>query len=66
MLIATTSAVRFCSTCADDRTFEQPMCVEGHGGDCPEWCCLECGSALFLGPWQTEAVLADLVAQRVA
>jgi hypothetical protein len=41
-----------CPTCADLRAFEQPPCVDGHtegGGECPEWACADCGTALFIG-----------------
>ena len=47
----TTSAVvlRWCSTCRDEVMFEQPECRDEHGGDCPEWVCVQCGEALLLG-----------------
>jgi hypothetical protein len=41
-----------CPTCDDDREFGQPPCVDGHtadGGDCPEWACADCGTALLSG-----------------
>ena len=41
-----------CPTCGDERDFVQPPCVDGHteeGGECPEWACAECGTALFAG-----------------
>jgi hypothetical protein len=31
------------------RAFVQPPCAEGHtddGGDCPEWACTDCGTAV--------------------
>jgi len=37
-----------CTTCGSDRGFEQPICAEGHGADCPELCCLACGLAVML------------------
>ena len=40
--------VRFCTTCRGDVSFEQPECADGHGSDCPEWVCLECGDALLV------------------
>jgi hypothetical protein len=41
-----------CPTCDDVREFVQPPCVDGHtadGGECPEWACADCGTALLIG-----------------
>jgi hypothetical protein len=41
-----------CPTCGDERLFDQPPCVDGHtddGGECPEWACADCGTALITG-----------------
>ena len=39
-----------CASCAGERLFEQPACLDGHEpGECPEWACVECGHAVFLG-----------------
>jgi hypothetical protein len=41
-----------CPACGDDRAFVQPPCADGHtedGGLCPEWACVDCGSALVAG-----------------
>jgi hypothetical protein len=41
-----------CPTCAEETTFEQPLCIDGHtedGGACPEWACTGCGTALVIG-----------------
>jgi hypothetical protein len=41
-----------CPSCGDDRDFVQPLCVDGHtegGGECPEWACAECGTAVIVG-----------------
>jgi hypothetical protein len=51
-----------CATCGDEREFVQPPCVDGHtddGGECPEWACVDCGTAVFSGtvPAATPAVL---------
>ena len=39
-----------CPACGDDHaTFVQPPCADGHtddGGECPEWACADCGTAL--------------------
>jgi hypothetical protein len=39
-----------CDVCAKVRAFEQPACVESHDGECPDWACTSCGSAIFLAP----------------
>ena len=57
--------LRWCTTCAAETTFEQPICDEGHGGDCPEWSCVECGEALLLGFDLPEIALTG-VGHRVA
>ena len=41
--------VRWCATCQDDVMFEQPGCPDEHGGDCPEWTCVQCGEAVLVG-----------------
>jgi hypothetical protein len=41
-----------CPACGDERAFVQPPCVDGHtddGGECPEWACADCGTAVFTG-----------------
>lgn len=38
-----------CSVCDDERCFEQPPCADGHGADCPEYACVECGMAIVVG-----------------
>ncbi|WP_165495179.1 hypothetical protein [Actinomadura roseirufa] len=30
--------------------FEQPPCLDGHGEECPERACAECGTAVLVGP----------------
>ena len=40
------TALRHCPSCDMEREFEQPPCVDGHGQDCPEWLCVECGLAM--------------------
>jgi hypothetical protein len=39
-----------CPSCADEREFVQPPCVDGHtedGAECPEWACADCGTAVL-------------------
>jgi hypothetical protein len=41
-----------CPPCGEVRDFVQPPCADGHtddGGDCPEWICVDCGTALLIG-----------------
>jgi hypothetical protein len=41
-----------CPPCGEIREFVQPPCADGHtddGGECPEWICVDCGSALLIG-----------------
>ncbi len=44
-----------CRNCARTTEFEQPPCADGHGSDCPEWYCTECGAATIA----VQAVIAD-------
>jgi len=43
------TVLQHCSTCGDEREFEIPPCPDGHGLDCPELICLECGTAMYIG-----------------
>ena len=41
-----------CPSCGQDSEFEQPVCADGHtedGGECPEWACVDCGTAFVSG-----------------
>jgi hypothetical protein len=41
-----------CPPCGEIREFVQPTCIDGHtddGGECPEWACIDCGSAVVIG-----------------
>jgi hypothetical protein len=40
-----------CPECCDERPFDQPLCQDGHGADCPEWFCADCGMALLVGTY---------------
>ena len=46
---ASATIARFCSTCRGDVSFEQPECLDSHDEECPEWVCVVCGEAVFLG-----------------
>jgi hypothetical protein len=47
--MTTTVLVRRCTTCRADVVFEQPECLDGHDGDCPELACVGCGDAMLVG-----------------
>lgn len=38
----------YCSTCGNERAFEQPPCLDGHETGCPEWFCVDCGYAIIV------------------
>jgi hypothetical protein len=39
----------FCPECQDERQFEKPWCLDGHGAECPELVCTVCGFASLTG-----------------
>lgn len=39
----------WCPICDADRGFETPPCCDGHGPDCPDRACIECGTVLCVG-----------------
>ena len=49
--------VRHCSVCGQARSFELLPCADGHGADCPELVCVECGYVV---------VVAEAPAERAA
>ena len=48
--------MRYCPGCRAERVVEQPPCLDGHE-DCPEWVCVECGTAIVFG-WLTDDIIA--------
>jgi hypothetical protein len=42
--------LRTCPSCRGERLFETPPCPDGHGSACPEFACVECGTALLVAP----------------
>ena len=42
--------LRRCPCCGDERAFDTPPCTDGHGTECAELACRDCGTALLLGP----------------
>jgi len=47
--------VRWCGDCQDDSVFEVPPCEDGHGADCLDLVCVDCGFAVVLGILVTDA-----------
>lgn len=39
-----------CPVCGRGSSFVVPDCTEGHGAECPDRVCVDCGSALFVDP----------------
>lgn len=39
-----------CPTCAAVTLVETPPCSDGHGADCPDRACSDCGTALLIDP----------------
>ncbi|MFL6130320.1 MAG: hypothetical protein ACJ73E_14810 [Mycobacteriales bacterium] len=42
--------LRPCPSCREERPFETPPCADGHGPDCAELACRDCGTALLVDP----------------
>ena len=53
--------IRWCAECQDDKAFEVPPCADGHGADCLDLSCVECGFAIVVG-LHDDTVAAELVA----
>ncbi len=49
--------LRWCAGCADQRAFEVPPCEDGHGLDCLDLACVECGHAIVVGIFAADAVV---------
>ena len=41
--------LRWCPECTDERPFETPPCEDGHGAECLDLACLDCGFAIVVG-----------------
>ncbi len=57
--------LRWCAPCGSEQPFEVPPCEDGHGEDCLDLACMECGHALVVGvqlPGRPAEVLLDQVA----
>ena len=65
-MAASAMIVRFCTTCRGDVAFEQPECLDGHGGDCAEWVCVQCAEAFVVGFAVLERIAASHPTSHVA
>ncbi len=63
MPVAFAAPVRHCTTCDAETALEQPGCLDGHDGDCPEWVCVDCGDALLIGFVRAEPIEARPVSR---
>lgn len=43
------ATVRWCSPCGGETLFEVPPCEDGHGEDCLDLSCVDCGHAVVVG-----------------
>jgi hypothetical protein len=48
-VVAMSATVRWCSPCGSEQLFEVPPCEDGHGEDCLDLSCVECGHAVVVG-----------------
>ena len=63
MSYQTTRDLRWCAQCSDERPFEVPPCEDGHGLDCLDLACVDCGHAIVVGVLLADQVVAlELVA----
>ncbi|SCL17977.1 hypothetical protein GA0074692_0297 [Micromonospora pallida] len=42
----------YCDSCQGVQLFEVPPCADGHGADCPELVCTNCGAALLIATFR--------------
>ena len=57
MSTSTARDVRWCAECRDERPFETPPCEDGHGRDCLDLACVDCGLASVGGVLGDERVV---------
>ena len=55
--------IMWCAACQDETPFEVPPCEDGHGLDCLDLACVECGHAVVVGVMVVEQ---DLLVLQVA
>ena len=56
MSFQTVRDLRWCAGCSDERPFETPPCEDGHGLDCVDLACVDCGHAIVVGVLVSEQV----------
>ncbi|GAB2464045.1 hypothetical protein [Jatrophihabitans fulvus] len=49
----------FCPACDRETAAETPPCADGHGADCPDRACVECGTAVLF-----DALVVQLIRPR--
>lgn len=54
--------MRWCAGCQDERGFEAPPCEDGHGLDCLDLACVECGHAIVVGLMAGDVVVVEYAA----
>ena len=54
--------MRWCAECQDETAFEVPPCADGHGADCLDLACVECGFAIVVGIHDDVVVLESVAA----
>ncbi len=47
--MTTTEQYRWCPECLDEQVFLAPPCQDGHGEQCLDLACVECGHAITVG-----------------
>ena len=52
---------RWCAACATKTLFEQPPCEDGHGDECLDLSCVECGHAVVLGHAEVDEPVFEVV-----
>lgn len=48
---------RWCGGCQGETLFEVPPCEDGHGDDCLDLACIDCGAAVMVGVLVTGAAV---------
>lgn len=54
--------ILWCAACQDETPFEMPPCEDGHGADCLDLACVECGFAIVVGVLAEDDVVVVEVA----
>ena len=62
MSYQTARDLRWCAQCSDERPFEVPPCEDGHGLDCLDLSCVDCGHAIVVGVLVTAPPMVERAA----